>query len=55
MLLAKLAYEQLYGALPGSAATAGGPVIVDAHLYGSIAGIIAAVAILIRDGGGGDL
>lgn len=55
ILVAKLAYEQLYGALPGSAATAGGPVIVDAHLYGSIAGIIAAAAILIREGGQGDL
>jgi len=36
----KLAWEQFAGALPGSAETAGGPVIVDAHLYGAIAGLI---------------
>ncbi len=36
----KLIWEQWAGALPGSAETAGGPVIVDAHLYGAIAGVI---------------
>jgi len=30
----KILYEQLFGPLPGSEATAGGKVIVDAHLYG---------------------
>lgn len=36
----KLAYEQLFGPLPGSESSAGGKVIVDAHLYGAIWGII---------------
>ncbi len=35
----KLAYEQLLGPLPGSEASAGGPVLVDAHLYGALGGI----------------
>lgn len=35
---AKVGWEQIYGALPGSAETAGGPVIVDAHFYGALAG-----------------
>ncbi len=38
LTIAKLAYEQYFGALPGSEESAGGPVIVDAHLYGAIAG-----------------
>ncbi len=43
MLLAfssKLAYEQLLGSLPGSSGLAGGPVVVDSHLYGAIAGAV---------------
>ncbi len=43
---AKLIWEQLYGALPGSAEAAGGNVIVAAHLYGAIGG--AAVALALR-------
>lgn len=39
-LLAKLAYEQLLGPLPLSAASSGGTVIVDAHLYGALAGAL---------------
>ncbi len=42
VLIGKLTYEQLAGPLPGSVATAGGAVIVAAHLYGAIAGGIAA-------------
>jgi len=38
--LAKLAYEQLLGPLPFSNATSGGAVIVDAHLYGALAGVL---------------
>ena len=38
---AKLGWEQIYGALPGSAETAGGPVLVDSHLYGAIGGVVA--------------
>lgn len=38
-LLAKLAYEQLIGPLPLSSASSG-TVIVDAHLYGALAGAL---------------
>lgn len=37
-LIMKLGWEQLYGPMPGSEATVGGAVVVDAHLYGAIAG-----------------
>jgi rhomboid family GlyGly-CTERM serine protease len=40
VLLAKLAYEQLFGALPFSTVSSGGNVIVDAHLYGALAGAL---------------
>jgi len=36
---AKLAWEQTIGALPGTAAAVGGEVVVDAHLYGAVAGL----------------
>lgn len=42
-IVGKLIWEQVYGALPGSADMAGGPVIVDAHFYGAIGGSIAAL------------
>lgn len=38
----KLAVEQYSGPLPGSEATAGGKVIVDAHLYGALCGLLLA-------------
>ena len=38
VIATKLIWEQLYGALPGSASMAGGEVMVDAHLYGALAG-----------------
>lgn len=40
-IVGKLLWEQYFGALPGSADMAGGPVVVDSHLYGAIAGAIA--------------
>ena len=40
-LVAKLAWEQTLGPLPMTARTAGGPVIVNAHLYGSLGGVLA--------------
>ena len=43
----KLAWEQFAGPLPGSEATSGGAVIVDAHLYGVIGGTLVAL-VLIR-------
>ncbi len=42
----KLAWEQLAGPLPGSEATSGGAVIVDAHLYGVIGGAAVAAGII---------
>jgi rhomboid family GlyGly-CTERM serine protease len=41
VLIAKLAWEQIAGPVPGSAAAAGVAVIVDAHLYGAAGGILA--------------
>ena len=38
----KLIWEQVAGPLPGSEMGAGGAVVVDAHLYGALAGIFAA-------------
>ena len=42
---AKLLYEQLLGPLPGSESSSGGAVVVDAHLYGAIGGVLS-IAIL---------
>jgi rhomboid family GlyGly-CTERM serine protease len=41
LVWAKLIWEQIAGPLPGSALGAGGAVVVDAHLYGALAGILA--------------
>jgi rhomboid family GlyGly-CTERM serine protease len=41
----KLIYEQLAGPLPGSAETAGGTVVVNAHLYGAVGGTISALVL----------
>jgi rhomboid family GlyGly-CTERM serine protease len=51
-LAAKLAWEQLAGPLPFTAAAAGGPVIVVAHLHGAIAGALIAACLAWRDRGG---
>jgi rhomboid family GlyGly-CTERM serine protease len=45
-VIGKLAWEQYAGPLPGSEASAGGPVVVNAHLYGAIAGTLAGAASL---------
>ena len=42
-VIGKLAWEQWGGPLPGSEATAGGAVIVDAHLYGAVGGAVAGI------------
>lgn len=48
-IVAKLAFEQLYGPMPFSAISSGGPVVVDAHLYGAIGGAVGwAVGVLVR-------
>ena len=46
-IIAKLAWEQYAGPLPGSEAAAGGNVIVDAHLYGAISGVILVTILLL--------
>lgn len=43
LLLAKIAWEQYAGPVPGSESTSGGPVVVDAHLYGALGGILGAL------------
>ncbi|MDH3265696.1 MAG: rhombosortase [Gammaproteobacteria bacterium] len=47
-LVAKLLYEQLIGPLPGSEESSGGNVIVAAHAYGAIGGVLAALMIRNR-------
>ena len=41
-IVAKLVWEQVSGPFPGTAEMADGPVIVDSHLYGAMAGALAA-------------
>jgi rhomboid family GlyGly-CTERM serine protease len=48
LVVAKISWEQLAGPVPGSEATAGGPVVVNAHLYGAVGGILGALLIKIR-------
>ncbi|MDJ0938923.1 MAG: rhombosortase [Woeseiaceae bacterium] len=43
----KLAYEIVAGPVPGSASAAGGNVITEAHLFGAIGGVLAALALRI--------
>lgn len=48
-LIAKLAWEGMMGPLPGSESAAGGPVVVQAHLYGFIGGLLISAYILIKN------
>ncbi len=48
LIIAKLAWEQFNGPLPGSEASSGGPVIVDAHLYGAAGGLLGGLLTRIR-------
>ena len=48
MIIAKLAYEQFVGPLPGSEASSGGSVVVASHLYGAVGGGFAAAFLAIR-------
>ncbi|MDZ7786731.1 MAG: rhombosortase [Halofilum sp. (in: g-proteobacteria)] len=45
-ITAKLGWEQWSGAMPGTAALAGGSVITEAHLYGAVGGLLAGTVIL---------
>ncbi len=42
-IVGKLAWEQWAGPMPGSESASGGAVIVDAHLYGAVGGLLAAL------------
>jgi len=48
IVFAKIAYEQIAGPMPGSELTSGGPVVVNAHFYGALAGLICGIAIWRR-------
>jgi rhomboid family GlyGly-CTERM serine protease len=50
LVAAKLAWEQVVGPLPGSESTSGGAVIIDAHLYGAIGGLLGALVLWRRVG-----
>lgn len=47
LVVAKLAWEQISGPLPGSESTAGGSVVVDSHLYGAIGGALMGGTLLL--------
>lgn len=47
LVIAKLAYEQWVGPVPGSESVAGGSVVVNSHLYGAIGGAVIGMAILL--------
>ncbi len=46
LVLAKLVWEFTMGPLPGSESTAGGPVVVIAHLYGALGGLLFTMCLL---------
>ena len=48
-VLIKILYEQLIGPLPGSEQSASGNVVVDAHLYGALAGLCIAAVFWKKD------
>lgn len=48
IILAKVIYEQIAGPLPGSEEAAGGPVLVDAHFYGAMTGLVLAIPLLFQ-------
>ena len=45
-ITAKLAWEAIFGAMPHSVELVGGPVVVEAHLFGALGGIVAALVLL---------
>ena len=48
IVIGKLVYEQVAGPLPGSESVSGGTVIVNAHLFGGVGGIVAAAVLWHR-------
>ncbi len=53
LVVGKLVWEQVAGALPGSESVAGGSVVVNAHLYGAIGGaVMGSLLLVVRKLGG---
>ena len=50
LIFGKIAYEQFAGPVPGSEFASGGPVVVDAHLYGAIGGLAGGILLWRRVG-----
>ncbi len=48
LVIAKIGWEQFSGPVPGSESTSGGPVVVDAHLYGALGGALGGFLTTIR-------
>ncbi len=48
LVILKLAWESVWGPLPGSESTAGGTVVEESHLYGAIAGTIIGIVMYIK-------
>lgn len=48
LLVSKIGWEQWSGPIPGSESTSGGPVVVDAHFYGAVGGLLGACLVWIR-------
>jgi len=49
LLIGKLIWEMLFGALPGSEELTAGRVVTDSHLYGAIGGALAALLLWLFD------
>jgi len=49
LITVKIIYEQNIGPLPGSEESAGGPVLVDAHMYGAIFGALIGLFFLYKN------
>ncbi len=47
-ILGKVIYEQIAGPLPGSEKAAGGPVLVDAHFYGALIGVVLGIYLFLK-------
>lgn len=47
IVIAKLAWEGIMGPMPGSESYAGGPVVVQAHFYGFIGGLLITLCMFI--------
>ena len=48
IIIMKLIWEQIAGPLPGSEQSTGGNVIVDAHLYGAIFGLLSGLGFIYK-------